>query len=359
MNLTSGPWQKRKMFNSGRRTLLLLLLAFSLLAPTALAFADVRILLYHRVGDSRYPSTNVDKETFRLQMRYLADEGYAVITTRALEEHLLNGAKIPERAAVIHFDDGFLSVYENAYPILREFGYPFAIFIPTRALDKSYGDYMSWDMVSELAGEGVEFGVHGMDHLRLGLPKDGDTPKAYSERIASELGGGMERFRALNLAPRWVAYPYGEYNQEVMESARKLGYELGFAQDPGAVPQGGDPFMVPRFAVVGTVSDMATFKERVGYEPLSLADMRPPPGIVEGGETASFGADISSPELYGSGVNLFVSELGRVDAKVDFGEGVITAPGATLKRRMDRVLISMRNKKTGRYALASWVLMNR
>ena len=356
--MISAPWLKHKMFSSWRRGLLLLILLL-FLAPTGSAFADVRILLYHRVGDSRYPSTNVDSETFRLQMSYLADEGYEVISTRMLEEHLINGAKIPERAAVIQFDDGFLSVYENAYPILKEFGYPFAIFIPTGALDKKYGDYMSWEMVKELAGEGVEFGAHGREHLRLGIPEASETSEEYSARILSELGGSMERFRALDLEPRWIAYPYGEYNKEVLKTARELGYRIGFAQDPGAVPAGGDYFMVPRFAIVGSVSDMATFKERVGYEPLPLSSMQPSPGILEGGKAASFGATLKSPENYGGGVNLFVSELGRVDADVNFEDGVVTAPGAALKRRMDRVLISVRNKKTGRFALASWVLMNR
>ncbi len=342
-----------------RLRLVAALLGLALALPAAALAEPVRILLYHRVGDPRYPSTNVSLEAFRHQMEWLRDRGFTVVSTRDLEAHLLRGVPLPPKPVVIQFDDGYRSVYENAVPVLRDLGYPFCVFIPTRALDRSYQDYMTWEEVKRLARSGVEFGVHGHRHLRLGLPAPGQTPQEYENALRAELTTARERFAARGLDPRWVAYPYGEYNPTVMRVCRDLGFRLGFSQDPGAVPEDVDVFRVPRFAVVGGMADQAVFRERMGYLALGLEDLTPPPGVLASPRVARFGARVIDPGRYEPGsVNLFVSERGRVaEARFDPATGRVEAPGATLTRRLNRVLISLRDRETGRYALGSWLLL--
>ncbi|NOY44666.1 MAG: polysaccharide deacetylase family protein [Deltaproteobacteria bacterium] len=317
----------------------------------------VRILLYHRVGDSRYPSTNVSLEAFRAEMAWLREAGYTVVSTRTLEDHLLGGRVLPPRPVVIQFDDGYRSVLENAWPVLQEFGYPATVFLPTRALDRGYSDFVTWDEVERWAREGMEFGVHGHAHQRLGRAEPGESAGAYARRVRDEFARAVERFRSHGLPVRWVAYPYGEYGPEVVEACRELGFRLGFTQDPGAVPEGADRLLLPRFAVVGTLGDQARFRERLGYGALALADRRPEPGPLASAEVERFGARIVEPARYDRVVNLFVSELGRVEARYDPATGRVEAPGARLRRRVNRVLISVREKATGRFALASWLLV--
>ncbi len=334
-------------------------LALALLLPAPALADPVRILLYHRVGDPRYPSTNVSLEAFRTQMAWLRDEGFSVVSTRDLEAHLLRGTPLPPKPVVIQFDDGYRSVYENAVPVLRDLGYPFCVFIPTRALDRSYRDYMTWEEVERLAASGVEFGVHGHRHLRLGLPAPGQTPQQYERALREELSRARDRFSARGLDPGWVAYPYGEYNPTVLRVCRDLGFRLGFSQDPGAVPENVDVLRIPRFAVVGGMADQAVFRERMGYMALELEDMTPPPGILASPRVPRFGARVTDPGRYVPGsVNLFVSERGRVaEARFDPATGRVEAPGATLTRRLNRVLISLRDRESGRYALGSWLLL--
>ena len=334
-------------------------LALALPLP-ARALADpVRILLYHRVGDPRYPSTNVSLDAFRAQMEWLRDEGFTVVSTRDLEAHLLGGKRLPAKPVVIQFDDGYRSVYENALPVLRDMGYPFCVFLPTRALDRSYRDYMTWDEVGRLAASGVEFGVHGHRHLRLGLPAPGQTPEEYERALWAELSRARDRFAARGLDPGWVAYPYGEYNPTVLRVCRDLGFRLGFSQDPGAVPGNVDVLRIPRFAVVGSMADQAVFRERMGYLALGLEEMDPEPGILASPRVPRFGARVLDPGRYEPGsLNLFVSERGRLaDARFDPATGRVQAPGAALSRRLNRVLISLRDRESGRYALGSWLLL--
>ncbi|RMG98763.1 MAG: hypothetical protein D6708_00235 [Candidatus Dadabacteria bacterium] len=317
----------------------------------------VRVLLYHRVGDPRYPSTNVTVEAFRAQMGWLRDNGFSVVSTRDLEAHLLDGRPLPPKPVVLQFDDGYRSVLERAWPVLREFGYPFAVFLPTRALDDGYADYLTWDEVGSLAREGVEFGVHGHRHLRLGRPRDGEASKDYRSRVREEFARSAERFRAHGLEPRWVAYPYGEYGPAVLEACRQLGFRLGFSQDPGAVPPDGDPLRIPRFAVVGSLAELATFRERMTYGALRLRDLEPPPGPLAASDVPRFAGRLVEPGRYEPGVNLFVSEAGRLDARYDAATGRFEAPGFRLTRRINRVLVSARERATGRFALASWLLV--
>ncbi len=323
----------------------------------AAASEPVRILLYHRVGDSRYPSTNVSVEAFRDQMAWLRKAGYTVVSTRALEDHLLEGRDLPPRPVVIQFDDGYRSVLENAWPVLQEFGYPATVFLPTLALDRGYSDFVTWDEVESWAREGMEFGVHGHAHQRLGRAEPGESAGEYARRVREEFALAAERFRSHGLPVRWVAYPYGEYGPGVVKACRDLGFRLGFTQDPGAVPEGADRLLLPRFAVVGALGDQERFRERLGYGALALADRWPEPGPLASAGVDRFGARIVDPARYGRVVNLFVSELGRVEARYDPSTGRVEAPGSRLSRRVNRVLISVREKATGRFALASWLLV--
>lgn len=316
-----------------------------------------RIVLYHRVGDARYPTTNVTTEAFRAQMEWLRENGFTVVSTRALEAHLLDGRPLPPKPVVLHFDDGYRSVLEAAWPVLREFGYPFTVFLPTQALTGGYADYITWDEVRDLARRGVEFGVHGHRHLRLGRPREGEAPEGYVSRIRVEFARAAAEFRARGLEARWVAYPYGEYSPSVLKVCRELGFRLGFTQDPGAVPPGGDPFRIPRFAVVGSLADLGTFQERMSYGALVIRDMEPPPGPLGTSEVSRFAGRLAEPERYEAAVNLFVSEAGRLDVRYEAATGLFEAPGLRLRRRINRVLVSARERATGRFALASWLLV--
>lgn len=341
-----------------------LVLVFLILWPMGALCAEtgdqVTVILYHRVGDSRYPSTNVSMEAFRAQMEHLKNDGYNVITTADLEAFLHGRGTVPPKAVVIQFDDGFRSVYENGVPVLEEFGYPYTVFIPTGAIEKNYGDYVTWEMLKEMSDRGAEIGAHGHEHLRLGTRKGGETIAEYRKRISREFGRSKQILEEKGFDPRWIAYPYGEYGEEIMEVARQSGFAVGFAQDPGAVAANTNKFMVSRFAVVGGYSDMKTFRARIGYSPLVFEQMIPPPGELDTSSPGAFGAVPANPDRYVKGaVNLFVSELGRLDAGYKGrDEGFRAESGAKLKRRMNRVLISVKDKKTGRFALGSWVIMN-
>ena len=114
-------------------------------------------LMYHRFDESKYPSTNIQLEVFKEQLEIIENEGIKFIHPNNLQNSLLN--KKAERKVLFTVDDGLLSFYKNAWPILKEKRIPFILFVNTREVGSF--NYMNWDQILELyKNENVEIGNH-------------------------------------------------------------------------------------------------------------------------------------------------------------------------------------------------------
>jgi peptidoglycan/xylan/chitin deacetylase (PgdA/CDA1 family) len=321
--------------------------------------AGVTVLIYHRFGEDKYPTTNIDVERFREQLEYLKDKNYTVISMQELVQLLHAGKNLPERSVVISIDDGYRSVYEYAWPILKSFGYPFTVFLYAKAIEGKHWNYMTWNQVKEMKKEGVDFQNHGFGHDHMAFkPADMDMDEyrawiradlAVSTRILSE---------ELKERPRFFAVPYGEYNRPLLEEIRSFGYEAILLQDPGSVSSDTDPYAIPREPILGT--DWSTMEhlqmvlERVD---LPITKEIPLAGQLSEMTPERFGAQLLYPDRYLPGtLGVYVSELGWQQATLVNNFASI-ANKNTLKRKINRVAISGREKKSGRTAIRYWMLV--
>ncbi|NCB43338.1 MAG: chitin deacetylase, partial [Clostridia bacterium] len=104
----------------------IILLPFILLSSTIALEAqsfDIPVFAYHRFGDSRYPSTNITLSVFESQLQYLADNHYTGLTLGAAVAKWKAGKALPDKAAILTIDDGYLSFYENGWPLLKKYGF--------------------------------------------------------------------------------------------------------------------------------------------------------------------------------------------------------------------------------------------
>lgn len=129
---------------------------------------QVPILMYHHVADFdpafRYA---VPLQAFEDQMRSLNAWGYTTISLATLVEALTTGADLPERPIVITFDDGYLNVYEHAFPVMQNYGYQGVAYIIAGQVE--IGGFMHADQLKELQAAGWEIGSHTYHHLDLRL----------------------------------------------------------------------------------------------------------------------------------------------------------------------------------------------
>ena len=91
--------------------------------------ARVPILMYHHISDSGEPGSTIPPETFESQIKALADAGYTAISFEELHDHVTAGTPLPELPIMITFDDGYMSVYDIAFPILKKYNMKATAFI--------------------------------------------------------------------------------------------------------------------------------------------------------------------------------------------------------------------------------------
>ena len=126
------------------------------------------ILMYHRFGDGRYPSTNTTIEDFRAHLDEIAEAGRPIVQLTDIVRSLRDGTSLPTGAVAITIDDAYSSIYVDAWPLLRERQILFTLFVATEPVAQAVGDYMTPAQLRELARQpGVSIANHGHTHHSL------------------------------------------------------------------------------------------------------------------------------------------------------------------------------------------------
>jgi len=256
-----------------------LLLILSLLPVAVLAADHATVFIYHRFGDSRYPSTNTSLADFRAHLDTLRAGGYAVLPLSEIVDHLRDGSSLPERCVAITVDDAFRSFQRGAVPLLREYGYPATLFVNTSEMDGP--DYMTWAELQRLANDGIEVGSHSATHGYLLDRRPGESASAWRDRVKAEIRLSREELTSrLGRAPRFFAYPYGEFSRELIEVVHELGFIAAVGQQSGVVGRGQDLFALPRFPAAGSYGSLGEFRDRLRFRALPLKVLAPADTLV-------------------------------------------------------------------------------
>lgn len=180
------------------------------------------ILLYHRIAEPPSPGSlearyYTSPSDFKWQMQALKDWGYTTIPISLLVEAITKGAPLPPRPVVISFDDGYESVYQNAYSIMRAQGFTGVMYLIATAVGSK--DYMDASQIQAMVADGWEIGSHSMTHPHLPAVHDQITYEGghSKSRLASEIGISVE-------AVETFAYPYGEIDPFVINKIAGYGY---------------------------------------------------------------------------------------------------------------------------------------
>ena len=74
--------------------------------------------MYHRFNESKYPSTNIQLDIFQEHLKIIESENIQFIDPKNFQENLSQNKK--QRKILLTIDDGLLSFYQNAWPILKK-----------------------------------------------------------------------------------------------------------------------------------------------------------------------------------------------------------------------------------------------
>ena len=179
----------------------------------------VPILLYHHVrGEKSTSRYQVALPDFKLQMEALHEMGYQTIPLPQFLDALDNGSPLPDNAIIITFDDGHLSVYENAFPIMKSFGFTGVFYIVANRIH-DIPDFVNFAMLQEMMGAGWEIGSHSYTHSDLTL----NHGLAYQEIARSK----VDLEKALQTNVQTFAYPFGAFDSFLGRKVQEYGYQAG------------------------------------------------------------------------------------------------------------------------------------
>ena len=212
---------------------------------TLKGYQTVPVLSYHNFSPDRSTTRmTVTKAVFEEQMKFLKENGYRVIPLNQLMDFLDFKGQIPKKAVVITIDDGWRSTYEIAFPILKKYGYPATLFVYTDLIVGS-NKTLSWDLVREMAENGLDIQGHTKAHRNLTLMNKKESFREYFEAIEKDLSEGGRIIKAkTGKEIKYLSYPDGETNHLVIELVKKEGYVGAFT-----VKRGGNPFFVHNYRI--------------------------------------------------------------------------------------------------------------
>lgn len=200
--------------------------------------AEVPVLMYHHIDQEGNDSTAMTPALFEAQIAALAQAGYTAVFPDDLAAYVNQGKALPDKPIVITFDDGYLSNYEYAWPILEKYGMVATIFMvgSTTGNTEHYKDtaypitpHFSYEQGAEMVASGViSLQSHTYDMHQWGpyestdqpretiLPLEGESEADYRAALSadcqkirqahSERHGGKERPR-YRLSQRPVQFP--------------------------------------------------------------------------------------------------------------------------------------------------------
>lgn len=211
----------------------------------------IPILMYHYTSvppedaDIYRLDLSVTPQNFREQMAWLKENGYNTISLYDLAYALTIGwPSLPERPIILTFDDGYRDNYENAFPVLKEYGFTGTFFILTDVTDRADPNYMTWDMYREMVDAGMDIEVHGREHVTY-LGRDYDW-------LLFHLLGPAETIEAnLGYQPRFLAYVSGQYDDLTMTVAHEMGYWAAVTTEHGALHTKDNLFELKRVRIRG------------------------------------------------------------------------------------------------------------
>lgn len=219
----------------------------------------IPVLMYHHLlkpeekegSTLKKSSSTITTEEFEMQMRYLHEEGYVTLRTEDLEQYLKKQRNVPAKAVVLTMDDGNISSRIYGYPILQKYGLFIDQFMITeRTPDEPLPfNFRRLDFLSheEMRAMTDHYGFHSHTH---GLHWQTEEKEPFLlVKPKEEVLADLRLSRSLLYQTPYLAYPFGQYDEEGIELVKKAGFRLAYTTKPGYVTLNTNPYEIPRLGI--------------------------------------------------------------------------------------------------------------
>ncbi len=263
------------------RFLVLLVGLLAAMAQVASA-ASVAVLQYHHISDDTPRVTSVTAAELDAHITWLKKNGFEILSVADVADALYRSddyeTKLSEFTAVITIDDGWRNVYEQGLAVFKKHNVPFTIFVNPKLMREAPHLYMNWEQLRELQQWGATIANHANSHLHMTWRKGNETERQWRLRMRKEIVEAQRDIEAeLGVQDKVFAYPYGEFDEALMEILEDEGY-LAFAQHSGPWNEYSPRTAIPRFPASGQYANLATLATKmkslalpvVGTDPITM-----------------------------------------------------------------------------------------
>lgn len=210
----------------------------------------VPILMYHSFDSD--PDAGVTPERFEEHLAALRDAGCVTVSVEEMIDYVLGGGELPERAVCITMDDGYMSNYEIALPLLEKYGMKGTVFAIGVSVghDRYYKDtdfeltpHFGYGEAREMAGV-IDFQSHSYDMHQWPpfesgssvrenmLPFEWESEAEYAAVLRDDMEKyEEERVRELGEGFSALSYPEGQYNTLTEVLVHEAGIKLTMSSD--------------------------------------------------------------------------------------------------------------------------------
>lgn len=228
---------------------------------------EFTIISYHEIADKSEtldPTYAVSAQNFKSQMEWLISNGFHFISIDDVLKFRLHKKALPPKAVLITFDDGYRSVYDNAFPVVKQYKIPVVValvgswLVQEEKVDfdghiMNRDKFLTKENLREMVDSGlVEIASHTYDSHRgivanpqnnmqpamvARLYKNGkyETDVEYERRIYADLLKNNQFLESYTgRKPRIMVWPYGSYNAHTTKIAKSLGMPVGLTLDDGS-----------------------------------------------------------------------------------------------------------------------------
>lgn len=293
----------------------------------------VSVLGYHDFSETE-PETAMRIRTskFRKQMETIRQLGISVISLEDFVAWKRGEKQIPEKSILITLDDGWKSVHTDAFPILKEFGYPYTLFLYKNYVDGG-GKALTTPMIQEMIKAGATIGSHSVSHpYPVTVKKHRKKgPDAYDAFLRKEMGESKRFLESkFKVKADTYSYPGGFFTEEMLPLIKEFGYHYGFTVQPGKVKRSMPDEQLPRYMILGNYDRIfefaTTFRDSTnpttapegaiaGMIQTTPHPVSPEPGAIVNSRLPEISADLSKVDnLDPTSLVMKVSGFGEVPA---------------------------------------------
>ena len=185
---------------------------------------SIPVLVYHEIKSPANNQIMVTQKDFATQMDYLSQNGFTTVTLRDYLNWKKGNFIMPQKAIILVFDDGFKTVFTEAMPIMKGYGFIGTLASVTRyaSFTGNNTGYMKWNEINSLVNSGWDVESHSVTHSHmLSLNESEFRLELYNSReaIANKTG----------IIPQSFVFPFHESNQSYTKICAEY-YDLCWTQ---------------------------------------------------------------------------------------------------------------------------------